>query len=135
VHLVGFIIRIYHNAWSSECQIGDINSQESIHSFKKYKWQLQMSWRVILGMTVLHFVVCLTYNHVYLYFTCLPVTKAGNGEGRGNRSISFSMMVTLLAGNRDFSHCESIQTTSGAHPAFYSMYNEDCLPGSKVAYA
>jgi len=21
VHLVGFIIRIYHNAWSSECQI------------------------------------------------------------------------------------------------------------------
>jgi len=21
VHLIGFIIRIYHNAWSSECQI------------------------------------------------------------------------------------------------------------------
>jgi hypothetical protein len=57
----------------------------------------------------------------------------GNGEGRGNRFISFSMVVILLIENRDFSHCGSIQTTSGAQTAFYSMYNEDCFPGSKMA--
>ena len=34
MHLVGFIIKIYHNALSYECQIEDINSQDSIQSFK-----------------------------------------------------------------------------------------------------
>jgi len=43
---------------------------------------MQMSRRVILGMTVLHFVVSLTYYQVYLYFTYLPVTKADtNNQG------------------------------------------------------
>jgi len=38
VHLVGFIIRIYHNAWSSECQSAHIMDHTDylnlIHSFE-----------------------------------------------------------------------------------------------------
>jgi hypothetical protein len=51
----------------------------------------------------------------------------GHGEGRGNKFISFSVVVIFLAGNRDFCQCQSMQTTSGPHPVFYSMYNEDCF--------
>jgi len=38
VHLIGFIIRIYHDARSSECQIRAITTvTETVKSVRKYK--------------------------------------------------------------------------------------------------
>jgi hypothetical protein len=41
--------------------------------------------------------------------------------------------VQFLAGVRDFSLLHSIQTDSGAHPAFYPMGTGGSFPGHKLA--
>jgi hypothetical protein len=59
--------------------------------------------------------------------------QSGYQISRRANSTGWTAGVQFLAGTKEFSRLQSVQTASGAHPVSYPMGNGDTFPGGKAA--
>jgi len=123
VHLVCFIIRIYHDAWSSECQSIDILLKNTLSRTSSYS-------DAILHLRQTQFGICLYCVKFYHFFSVLVSWSASSGSYRrflshlhySNDNVLNYLKLHTLSARRRYGFLTDVFSVSKHSPAVFGKY-------------